>query len=94
MILVRRHTHYPVPGGVKASVRVSKELRIFVHIKRAVDLNHHASCIKRHAAIHTSLMELRRNKGSPQLSRIRGLNPVHRTQDGTTLSQSLAINNL
>jgi hypothetical protein len=29
--LVKRHTHYPVPGDVKASVNVSKELRIFVH---------------------------------------------------------------
>jgi hypothetical protein len=49
VILVKRHTHYPVPGNVKASVKVSKGLRkittIFVHTKKAVDLNHHASCI-------------------------------------------------
>jgi hypothetical protein len=48
VILVKRHTHYPVPGGVKASVKVNKELKIFVHTKRAVDLNHHASCIMYH----------------------------------------------
>ena len=27
VILVKRHTHYPVPGNVKASVKVSKGLR-------------------------------------------------------------------
>ena len=50
--LVKRHTHYPVPGNVKASVKVSKELRkivtVFVHTKKAVDLNHHSSCIMHH----------------------------------------------
>jgi hypothetical protein len=50
VILVKRHTHYPVPGGVKASIMVNKELKIFVHTKRAVDLNHHASRITHHAS--------------------------------------------
>ena len=45
---VKGHTHYPVPGKVKASVKVSKEIRIFVHTKRAVDLNHHTSFIMHH----------------------------------------------